>query len=287
MKEAKNLEGFLSGVHLQWHAETGGDAGDSEGGEAPGSKPEETRGDTGPAKPDTSQTEQAGTGEGGELKLPPYSEQLEKSLRSDPEMQKIIAETKDVNDLFKRYAELRKGNGQQGDGQGTESHEQASNKPEEYNLTVPGNLTEDVANNLKQVAGDAGLNQEQAQKLLEGFAKVSQEAGENYQGEVQKHREKVLSQVKEEFGEKTDEVAADARKMVQKLAGEEFVEWLNTAQVDGIPAGDHPALVLGIMRLSQKIRQRVGDDTLEVETKSGATPRKKGLLSFPNTPGME
>lgn len=290
--EAKLLQdNFLDKVHLQWFADPSGDSG-GEGGQTPGGKPD--GGTTESGKPDASGGQDGlnrdGTGSAplAETKLPPWSEQVEKSLRNDPELQEVIAGIKDVNDLFRKYRELK---GAQKPESG-EPNSSASQNPEEYKLTVPEGMerSEEIEAAILKMAKAANLSNEQANMFYQAQMEGVRELQEAEAAANKEAKEQVMSKLKEEFGEGGFEKAlGTASAMIKKIGGDEFSEWVEYASLDGVKAGNHPAFVMGMVKLAQRIEKKVGSDVFESETLQGATPprNKKGVLIFPNTPGMD
>ncbi len=296
MTEA-NKQVFLDQVdemHLRWFGDPSGDSGGESGGETTSGKP--GTGDAGAAKPgapegqDGSSAEGQGDGSSSTEsdKLPPYSEQISKDLRKDPEVQKVIREHKDVNDLFRKYLDLRKGNG---DAQGTTA---SQTKPEEYELSVPempGGEEYDTQHLdwFRQTAAEAGLTQEQAQKVFDQYNKVMIESIEAEKKASKEQFDQAMEHVKNEFGEDFKTLAASASKLAKDLGGDEFIEFLENAQLDGVKAGNHPTVVSGMIRLAQEVKKKVGDDVFEVDRAAagGKKPKRKGVLRFANTPGMD
>ena len=293
MSEAERLQDSFNKVHLQWFADPSGDSG-GEGGQQPAGKPE--TGDSAAGKPDTSEGQDGSSGtvitEGSstqDVKLPPWSEQLEKSLRNDEALREEILGIKDPNDLFKRYLELKKGDQKAAD----EPDSAASSTPEIPESAEGYGLTEIEGLDVSwvgQLAANAKMSKEQAASIAEGYANTIKSMVESELENGKKAVETALTQAREEFGADWEKAVGTASRMVKEIGGEEFVDFLNNARLDGVKAGDHPDLVLGLARLAKRIEQKVGQDVFEGNDMAivGSRPKnKKGYLTFPNTPGMD
>lgn len=293
MSEAERLQDSFNKVHLQWFADPSGDSG-GEGGQQPAGKPE--TGDSAAGKPDTSEGQDGSSGtvitEGSstqDVKLPPWSEQLEKSLRNDEALREEILGIKDPNDLFKRYLELKKGDQKAAD----EPDSAASSTPEIPESAEGYGLTEIEGLDVSwvgQLAANAKMSKEQAASIADGYANTIKSMVEAELENGKKAVETALTQAREEFGADWEKAVGTASRMVKEIGGEEFVDFLNNARLDGVKAGDHPDLVLGLARLAKRIEQKVGQDVFEGNDMAivGSRPKsKKGYLTFPNTPGMD
>ena len=301
MRERERLLEAVDKMHLQWFAEPGGDSG-GDGGQVASGKPE--TGDAGAGKPSQS-AGQDGTGvEGatpessttGNDPLPPWSEQLEKAYRNDPEVQSKIREIKNTNDLFKRYLESVEPKVETVDQEPKDAPTESKTsqrKPEEYKLQRPEKLPGDNEYKdlhevwFRSAAAEAGLSQEQAEKV---FGKYNQMLTEVVEGELQANKASFddgMARIQEEYGADYKEALGNAAVLAKSIGGEEFMDFLNEANYEGRRAADHPDFVLGMMRLADRIKKRIGEDVFEGDTSRGKPTKKKGYLRFENTPGMD
>lgn len=307
---AELLQG-MDNMHLQWFADPSGDS-DGTGGQQPAGKPE--TGDSEAGKPDTSGGQDGSSGAKDNTrasltqseKLPPYSEQLEKSLREDPAAQALIREHKDANELFKAYMDLRKNAGDStgairkpGDEASQEELDafyKAIGRPDsagEYKLVreAPEGVELGDGNGewLRAAAHEAGLTQAQAQKVFDAYNGYYMPQAQAVVEATKKSLHDVEELAKKELGEDEYKKAiGSAAEMATKIGGDEFVDFLENARVDGVPAGNHAGFVLGMARLAKRISEKIGDDVLEVSSLSQSERKKRsGYMVFPNTPGMD
>lgn len=301
MRERERLLEAVDKMHLQWFAEPGGDSG-GDGGQVASGKPE--TGDAGAGKPSQS-AGQDGTGvEGttpessttGNDPLPPWSEQLEKAYRNDPKVQEKIRSIKNTNDLFRQYLESIEPKAETAEQEPKDAPaegETPQRKPEEYKLQRPEKLPGDNEYGdqhekwFRAAAAEANLTQEQAEKVFERY---NQMLTEMVGAEVDAYKnsfDESLARIKSEYGEDYQESLGNAAVLAKSIGGEEFMNFLNGAVYGGVRAADHPDFVLGLMRLADRIKKRIGEDVFEGDTSRGKPTKKKGYLRFENTPGMD
>lgn len=301
MREQERLLQDINDMHLQWFAEPSGDSG-GDGGDATDTQPE--TGDVGAAKPEQSvgqdgkgaepQSQASSTSE--KVELPPWSEQLEKGYRNDPDVQAKIKEIKNTNDLFKRYLEgLEKAVKTEGqEPKDASTTDSVPLKPEEYKLQRPEKLPGDIEYKdqdeqwFRAAAAEAGLSQQQAEAV---FGKYNETISANMETLIEantKSVEKGMEAIKAEYGDDFQEALGNASVIAESIGGAEFMDWLENATLDGVKAANHPAFVLGMMRLGERIKARIGEDVFEGSTSRGQPSRRRpGTLRFSNTPGME
>lgn len=293
MREAKRLQDVFDQIHLQWFADPSGDSG-GEGGQEPAGKPE--TGDSNLGKPDTSGGQDGSSGtvitDGSstqEVKLPPWSEQLEKSLRNDEALRDEILGIKDPNDLFKKYLEMKRGAQTAAD-----EPDSAASTASEIPTSADGYKLDEVEGLdmgwIREMAFEAKLTGEQAQAVANQYTSTIKSLIDAELENGKKAVETALAAAKEEFGAEWEKALGTASRLAKEIGGEEFLDFLENARLDGVKAGDHPQFVQGLARLAKRIEAKVGQDVFEGNDMAivGTRPsRKKGYLTFPNTPGMD
>jgi hypothetical protein len=126
-----------------------------------------------------------------------------------------------------------------------------------YSLTrgeIPEGLPygEDTEEWFRKSAFAAGLSGPQAQALFSAF---NQRLGDQYQAgtkQIQENREKVMTELRKEHGDKLDGVLSRAKAFVRKFGGEEFMKFLDDSGL-----GDHAPMIRLAVAASSAMRPDV------------------------------
>lgn len=129
---------------------------------------------------------------------------------------------------------------------------------DEYELTgdLPESVTrdEELESWFKETALEANLTQAQAKKLFDKWNERVQNSQTQSQEQIKERQQKVMDQLKEEWGAKSETNLQQAQKMAKALGGDEFIQWLNETG-----AGDDVRFIKGMFRAAMA----VGEDAIE------------------------
>lgn len=146
-------------------------------------------------------------------------------------------------------------------------------------------LSPDLVAEVSPVFKDLGLNQDQAQKLVDWYAKAQLD-----QAKVMTDmRADWVSKVKAdtEIGGKLDQVKVDIGRMFSHLEPALVSDFKSALDLTG--AGDHPAVVKALYKLSQHINEGThvtgGGPSPEGQTLNGKAPQRTlAQAMYPNLP---
>ncbi len=149
-------------------------------------------------------------------------------------------------------------------------------EPDGYDFKVEMPEGQQANNDLvgwfKGAAHKAGLNPTQGQQLLDGYLQLSNESGQQATGNIEALAREGQETLQREYGNAySDKVEAG-----NAVLSEFGTENLATIQLaDGRNLGDHPDFVKTIVNVSDFIRGKIGEDTIEGIKSSGAmTPNE-------------
>ena len=143
--------------------------------------------------------------------------------------------------------------GDDSDGEGGDS--EASEVPESYEFQVPEGMELDqgLADAVTPVFKDLGLNQEQASKLTEAYAKVKQGEAQQAQEDFNQQLDQWASEIKNDKdigGEGFDANAAIARKAVDEFGSPELKDLL-----DNTGFGNNPHIFRFMLKVGKLLNE--------------------------------
>ncbi len=134
-----------------------------------------------------------------------------------------------------------------------------------------------------------GLNQDQAQELVDFYAKTSQKAADApvkfWQDQQQKWRDEVMADP--EIGGKIDQVKATVAKAIDGLGDTKLANDFREA-MDFTGAGNNPAFIRAFYKLAQKVTEGTlvsgGGPSKAGQAAPGTGPRSVASALYPNLP---
>ena len=130
---------------------------------------------------------------------------------------------------------------------------------DKYELTIPQELgnffPEANMNEFKNIAHQIGLNNEQANALIEFQAKAIQNDMANEGSRLAVGKEETEAALKQEWGLEYDKNVRAAQRALQVYGDPEIVELMNTE------AGNHPAVVKLFARLGKEVTEDMAQNT--------------------------
>jgi hypothetical protein len=162
--------------------------------------------------------------------------------------------------------------------------------PEGYELdNDPGEgiePNEQMLDWFKGAAHDAGLSPAQAQKLLNGYNAMVAEGNQIDTGQSEQLQAQTETELRREYGQAFDERMGNANAVLANFGNEDMTE---IQLADGRLLGDHPEMIRMMVNIGEFLEQRIGEDTLEGISSSGAmTPtdamQKLSEIRAPGTP---
>lgn len=139
--------------------------------------------------------------------------------------------------------------------------------PEDYEVSAPEGveLSDEAVNEFKEVAKEAGLTQEQFQKLVQFDADRFQTAQEAAQEQMQEEINQELESLKSEWGNQFDAKVQTAKKALGAVADQGTYEFL-----DQTGMGNHPQMI----KLFARLGERMSEDSF-VSSDGGGPQSKK------------
>lgn len=130
--------------------------------------------------------------------------------------------------------------------------------PESYTFTAPEgkSLDQSFLDTATPVFKELGLDQAQAQKLVDTYNKLSDATGTKLKDEVSTMRTGWQKEIKDQFGTSLDAKLADFGRMKDTVFADDKKgrEAFETA-LDLTGAGDHPAIFSAMMKLAEKFTE--------------------------------
>ena len=163
-------------------------------------------------------------------------------------------------------------------------------EPEGYQLdNNPGEGIEPNEQMLQWFMGaahEAGLSNAQAQKLLNSYNLQAAQSSEIDLGQAEQITMQTETELRREFGQAFDERMGNANAVLANFGEEDMTE---IQLADGRLLGDHPDMIRMMVNIGEFLEQRIGEDTLEGMSSSGAmTPtdamHKLSEIRAPGTP---
>jgi hypothetical protein len=229
----------------------------------------------------------AGTDSGQSGGQPPVGGQPSNSGEGQPPSQDTAGENGEGGGAGGQTPPAEGGQGQGGDqgaeapedageGQGGEAGEQGP--PEQYEFQAPEGmeLDQDALAQVEPVFRELGLNNEQAQKVLDAHMNHMASFQQQQEQQRQQQVEQWANEVRQDpdiGGDKLDENLATARKALDTFASEGFQKLL-----DQTGLGNHPDVV----KTFHAIGQKVSEDNLVTGDSPGNEPPNPANLLYPN-----
>lgn len=105
------------------------------------------------------------------------------------------------------------------------------------------------------LAHEIGLSQKQAQALASFDFESTKAASDSHHASLVQANEEAVNSLKKDWGHSFDKNVKIANRAVQQFASEGDLEFLQTAKVDGVALGNHPAIL--------KLLANVGNGMIE------------------------
>ena len=145
------------------------------------------------------------------------------------------------------------------------------------NFTVPEGMTLDAGamQNFLPVASDLGLNQEQAQKLVDIYAQQMQASKTHFEGQLPELINTHLTKQSDAWaaeakahevigGDKLEAHIENANKAVNALLGDQSKDYIELLKTTGM--GNHPLHILALSKIGEKVS---GETNLVMESSAG------------------
>ena len=217
------------------------------------------------------------------------------TLPEDIRSEASLANIKDVNQLAKGYVHAQRMVG--ADKIGLPNQHSTDNdwseiynklgRPEaadqyEISYATESESVESLLPGYKEVAHAAGLNNAQAQKLMDWYSNMEQETITSGAAAEENLRSAAEVGLRKEYGLAYDKNLQSANQVFQKYFGEEFA----TVKLnDGSLVGDNPQFIKSLVELSKNFAE---DSFEEVQTANAMTPgdaqKEINTLTAPNSP---
>lgn len=139
-------------------------------------------------------------------------------------------------------------------------------------VAMPEGQTADegLLNWFKQTSLKAGLNNSQAQAMLNEYQKVAQTQGQVDTGKIEQLKTEGIESLQREYGAAFDDKVKIGNAAITQFQASDLTQ-LQLA--DGRMLGDHPAFVRAFVGVGDYIRGKIGEDSLEgVKTTNAMTP---------------
>ena len=129
---------------------------------------------------------------------------------------------------------------------------------------------EGLLNWFKQTSLKAGLNNSQAQAMLNEYQKVAQSQGQVDSGKMEQIKTEGIETLQREYGAAFDDKVKIGNAAITQFQATDLTQ-LQLA--DGRMLGDHPDFVRAFVGVGDFIRGKIGEDSLEgVKTTNAMTP---------------
>ena len=132
--------------------------------------------------------------------------------------------------------------------------DEAANYEVQYETDAP-----EVLDGFKNKAHTLGLNNQQAQGILDFYTSLEQQAQTNIEQQVQQQNHESELKLRQELGQQFDSKVMAAKQAAATFASEEI---LNLELMDGSRIGDHPQ----ILRMFIGIADKMGEDIIRTES---------------------
>ncbi len=139
-------------------------------------------------------------------------------------------------------------------------------------VAMPEGQTADegLLNWFKQTSLKAGLNNSQAQAMLNEYQKVAQTQGQVDTGKMEQIKTEGIESLQREYGAAFDDKVKIGNAAITQFQASDLTQ-LQLA--DGRMLGDHPDFVRAFVGVGDFIRGKIGEDSLEgVKTTNAMTP---------------
>lgn len=180
--------------------------------------------------------------------------------------------------------------------EGTKKPDEVAKAPDKYSDFKPPahwneqgwELDKDLIANAVPLFKDLNLSQDQAQRLIDFYTKVSEDEYTKSSTTVREQTEKWVSEVKAdpEIGGKLDQVKATVSKAIDGLGDPKLASDFREA-MDFTGAGNNPAFIRAFYKLAQKVTEGTivsGGRPSPVRAPADG-PRSAAKALYPNLPG--
>tara|TARA_R110002020_G_scaffold336283_6_gene551472 strand:+ start:839 stop:1669 length:831 start_codon:yes stop_codon:yes gene_type:complete len=141
----------------------------------------------------------------------------------------------------------------------------------EYKLDVQmpeGQKADDgLINWFRETSHKAGLNNRQAQAMLNEYQKVTQQQEGQNAGAIDQLREQGVNSIKQEYGAAFDDKLKVGNAAISQFEASDLTQ-LKLA--DGRTLGDHPDFIKAFVGVGDFIKNKIGEDSLEGAKTTGA-----------------
>jgi hypothetical protein len=129
---------------------------------------------------------------------------------------------------------------------------------------------EGLLNWFKQTSLKAGLNNSQAQAMLNEYQKVAQSQGQVDSGKMEQIKTEGIETLQREYGAAFDDKVKIGNAAITQFQATDLTQLQLS---DGRMLGDHPDFVRAFVGVGDFIRGKIGEDSLEgVKTTNAMTP---------------
>jgi hypothetical protein len=129
---------------------------------------------------------------------------------------------------------------------------------------------EGLLNWFKQTSLKAGLNNSQAQAMLNEYQKVAQTQGQVDTGKLEQVKTEGIETLQREYGAAFEDKVKIGNAAITQFEASDLTQLQLS---DGRMLGDHPAFVRAFVGVGDFIRGKIGEDSLEgVKTTNAMTP---------------
>jgi hypothetical protein len=155
-----------------------------------------------------------------------------------------------------------------------------------YELNAGEESVQENVDWFKETAHAVGLNNNQAQQLLEAYNERMGAQGTVSEEQMEGQRVQLETDMRREMGEDFERNMGAANSVLEEFGGGELTE---LQMADGTLLGDNPQLIMMLTNLAGFMRERMGEDTFNGRGNepglSGAdVAQKLSQITMPNSP---
>ena len=155
-----------------------------------------------------------------------------------------------------------------------------------YELNAGEEAVQENVDWFKETAHAVGLNNNQAQQLLEAYSERMGAQGTISEEQMEGQRVQLETDMRREMGEEFERHMSAANSVLEEFGGGELTE---LQMADGTLLGDNPQLIMMLTNLAGFMRERMGEDSFNGRSNepglSGAdVAQKLSQITMPNSP---
>lgn len=149
--------------------------------------------------------------------------------------------------------------------------------PDGYELSA-GDEDKELVEWYKAQAHNLGLPKKQAEQLFGAMMERREHAERERDSKVLRERDRVLQDLRQEWGDDFEANVQGARRLIGKFGGTEFIEMLSEERADGTKIGDDPRIIRAMVNMYQQV---AADHLVEGDTDQQAE-RRPGQYRYPD-----